>query len=722
MLLVLLMLTMYCRPAQSQVTGSIEILYSGANPMCGPGMVHLDAQFNYDSTSIGSTLLGEEFDIYVDDVYSPTINIGFPFTYYGNTYNRCVLSSNNYISFDTSYASAYSPWSIGAPIPSPSNPLNAVMGPWHDTDPSVSGVVSHSYYGVAPNRAFIYAFCESAMFSCTSMITTSQIILFESDNHIEMHIGEKPLCSSWNSGAAIQGLQNADGTAAVVVPGRNYPDTWTASNEGWKFTPDGAGSYTIDMIPYNPLPIVSSDLKWYADGVLVGTGSSLDFNVTATTEFIVTGTVNTTSTSCSDVTTSTPFSDTLVIQVVDDAPTFTQNNLACSAVLDGGIKASMAGSWGPWNFNWFNTTTGASIGSSTGIVDSIAPLGVGTYNVVVTNSVGCTYTHTYNITSTNPIPNFSTSSAPFCEDASIAFTNLTGDVSLDYMWVFGDGYTSSAYSPNHTYAAAGEYNVLLISSFDGSCVDTTELLVSVHPTVTALASFPPAFYCKGDSVSFTDLSTPTPFSWTWNWGDGTPPSTTQNPIHEFNKPGNFDVTLTANSEYCGSSEYVMNVEIIPFPNVNLGPDTVVCAGMSAVLDAGFPTFDHVWSDGSTNQTTTVYGLDQDVWVDVNDRGCVSRDTIHVSTLCGIYVPNVFTPNADDNNDVFAPKLVHVTQCRISIFNRYGEKIFYTEALHDGWDGTFKETDQPIGSYVYLITGVLDNGDAFTKSGNVALLR
>jgi hypothetical protein len=64
------------------------------------------------------------------------------------------------------------------------------------------------------------------------------VILYETSNNIEMHIQNKPLCTAWNGGYAIEGIQDATGTQAAYVPGRNYPTQWMASNDAWRFSPN----------------------------------------------------------------------------------------------------------------------------------------------------------------------------------------------------------------------------------------------------------------------------------------------------------------------------------------------------------------------------------------------------------------------------------------------------------------------------------------------------
>src|SRR3990172_1427500 len=219
----------------------------------------------------------------IDDKWIGVINLPFCFQFYGNTYSQCIIGSNAVISFNLGSAGGYNTWPISAAIPSatPADLLNSIMGPWHDIDPAVAGDIYYNTYGTAPCRAFVISWNQVPMFSgvCNSLIATSQIVLYETTNIIDIYIQNKPLCPSWNSGAAIEGIQNAAGTAAVAVPGRNYPTQWTASNDGQRFTPTGAPQYTI---------------TWYAPpNIAIGTTPSISVCPTTTTTYTAT-VVNTT--------------------------------------------------------------------------------------------------------------------------------------------------------------------------------------------------------------------------------------------------------------------------------------------------------------------------------------------------------------------------------------------------------------------------------------------
>lgn len=215
-----------------------------------------------------------------DDQFSGVIPIGFPFEFYGQTYTDLVISSNNYVTFDIGAANGFSPWSITQNIPNATNAQpNSIMCPWQDVNPGVGGVIEYGIAGSAPNRVFTISFCEVPMFSCTGDLFTNQILLFEGTHRIETHIRDKPVCTTWNNGVAIHGLQNATGTMAHVIPGRNFSDpVWTTTNEGYAFIPDSVGiGYTIQSVPYDPS--VFNAIEWYqSNGTLFATGDSLQAN------------------------------------------------------------------------------------------------------------------------------------------------------------------------------------------------------------------------------------------------------------------------------------------------------------------------------------------------------------------------------------------------------------------------------------------------------------
>src|SRR3569832_1112244 len=102
----------------------IEITEGDTLYVCQSGPITLHAQtFGIDSSMLQTSSLFSN----CDDCWSSVINIGFDITYYGNTYNQCVLGSNGVITFNLVNAYGYCQWPIGAAIPSSSDPVNTIM-------------------------------------------------------------------------------------------------------------------------------------------------------------------------------------------------------------------------------------------------------------------------------------------------------------------------------------------------------------------------------------------------------------------------------------------------------------------------------------------------------------------------------------------------------------------------------------------------------------------
>lgn len=199
----------------------------------------------------------------LDDMHSDTIDLGFPFCFYGDTVSKCVISSNGYVTFDLSAANGGSQWSINSSAPSPSYATRfMIMAPWQDTNPGVGGTISSRTYGVAPYRRFVVSYDAVAMFSCTTLEFTNQVVIYESLNVIDINIAEKPICEAWNGGVAIEGIINQDGTEATIVPGRNFPTQWTAQNDSYRFIP----TCDCPTDSLNGLGIVPGKVFWDEDG------------------------------------------------------------------------------------------------------------------------------------------------------------------------------------------------------------------------------------------------------------------------------------------------------------------------------------------------------------------------------------------------------------------------------------------------------------------------
>ncbi|GAB4406115.1 MAG: hypothetical protein OHK0039_07600 [Bacteroidia bacterium] len=203
--------------------------------------------------------------------------------------------------------------------------------------------------------------------------------------------------------------------------------------------------------------------------------------------------------------------------------------------------------------------------------------------LVVTDSVsGCVNQAIQNIPITNPDAGFTVNDRLGCAPFDVQFTN-TSTQANGYLWSFGDGATSTAANPAHTYAQPGLYTVRLIAS-DGVCSDTL-LIPNYVRVIGASANFTASTLtgCAPLAVTFNDTSVPfgsaTIVGWQWTFGDGNT-SSQPNPTHVYAAPGSYSVSLTVLDDQGCQATLTRNQYITPtFPTANfVTTDTVACPG------------------------------------------------------------------------------------------------------------------------------------------------
>jgi len=106
-----------------------------------------------------------------------------------------------------------------------------------------------------------------------------------------------------------------------------------------------------------------------------------------------------------------------------------------------------------------------------------------------------------------------------------------------------------------------------------------------------------------------------------------------------------------------------------------------------------------------------------------EYGCTVQDSIDIlvwETL--LDMPNAFVPGNGQNN-LFKPVRRGIAKLNsFTIYNRWGNKVYESTDIEQGWDGTYNGTPQPLGVYIYIIDAVKDNGAPFKQQGNVTLIR
>jgi gliding motility-associated-like protein len=358
----------------------------------------------------------------------------------------------------------------------------------------------------------------------------------------------------------------------------------------------------------------------------------------------------------------------------------------------------------------------------------------GIYGVklIATTNHGCKDTAFHPVI-IHPLPNVLYSSNNVCDGTTIEFASLSsvslGDSINSYKWNFGDNTAqNNNQNASHLFDTSGSYPVTLVIVSSFGCVDSITKTSVVNPMPDVKFSVNDTIGCEPLCLSFQDVSliaTGVNAHWSWNFGDGSTLSTLQNPLHCYmsglvNAPNIYDVTLTVTSDSgCTSSKTISNyITVYPKPHANFAPSletsTIVNPfisfnNLSTGGDTWYWDFGDAASDTAQNPIFHEYrdtGIYVVTLIASNVYSCydTAYKTIAIDPDFSFYIPNTFTPNGDGKNDVFEAKGVYVKDFEMSIFDRWGNLVFYSSDMTTSWDGKAnlgKQTAQQ-DVYVYVV--------------------
>jgi len=301
---------------------------------------------------------------------------------------------------------------------------------------------------------------------------------------------------------------------------------------------------------------------------------------------------------------------------------------------------------------------------------------------------------------------------------------------LQVLWTGPNGYSSTqpnAVVPGIQYTDSGLYKLKETFSYNCVSLDTFNLKIFPSTTISVQPSFP---ICEGKSEQLFASATGN-VSYQWMPPTGLSNDAIPDPIAR--PPDSVKYKVVVTNEYgCKDSAYLV-VNVYRNPAVNAGPDKTILIGDTATLNgivkgtainyywspANFISDSHIAVPKVNPPVNTNYILNVTSTV-----GCGSAsDEVFVKVYNSFYVPNAFTPNEDGKNDKFKIlmldnyKLVHFI-----IYNRWGQAVFKSEGLYNGWDGTFKGLPQPAGVYIYNVEIETSFGKKIEKQGTVLLIR
>jgi gliding motility-associated-like protein len=302
-----------------------------------------------------------------------------------------------------------------------------------------------------------------------------------------------------------------------------------------------------------------------------------------------------------------------------------------------------------------------------------------------------------------------------CVGSPVTFTlkqPLTAD---SIVWDFGDGDTSATMYAVHTYNAPGAY-LITFNWYTCGYKHTASDTLKIRP-VPQVDLGNDTLLCAGVKIQLTASDAD---EYLWNTGK-------KSPSISVSKPGTYWVKVKNGS--CTGTDTV----VIRYHNplwIALGDEYYICDDDRELvkLDAGGDFNEYKWTPtGDTTQWIIVGDVGKYFVVVKDFRGCNAQDGTRVERRCpvSVFYPNVFTPNNDGINDVYLPVGTDVVTYALTIYNAWGQKVFTSDQLSRGWDGTFQGKPSPEGTYVYQSTysGYRNKKQvSFEEKGSITLLR
>jgi len=317
-----------------------------------------------------------------------------------------------------------------------------------------------------------------------------------------------------------------------------------------------------------------------------------------------------------------------------------------------------------------------------------------------------------------------------CEPLQVSYKNTSANTQA-VLWDFAGGFMSTDLEPTHTFEKAGTYDVVFEMENPNGCRDTVTGKVLVHPTPNVLASND-SLVCIGDSVMLWASGAK---AYQWEPSSQVFPSdSSQVVVIPESSPLIFKVTGT-DLNGCEDTALV-NLIAHKEPFLEGVGDTTLIIGetFSPNFFSSQPGLSYQWTpsgifncDTCEAPLTNRLSSNQDVSVTIEDSlGCFEvtyRFVINVDEKYSVALPEAFTPNGDGENDVIYVRGWGIESLHsFEVFNRWGERVFYTNDINEGWDGTYKGEPQNQDTYVYkvLVNSYDDSERAIT--GYITLIR
>ncbi|MFH2094096.1 MAG: PKD domain-containing protein, partial [Bacteroidota bacterium] len=400
------------------------------------------------------------------------------------------------------------------------------------------------------------------------------------------------------------------------------------------------------------------------------------------------------------------------------------------------LNAAAVGGSPGYTFTWSTGTQASSI--------SVSPTVTQQYSVQAEDAIGC-YSNTDYVTVFvyKPITvEVSISETEICPgDPVFIYANATGG-NGNYTYALTGG--QQIWPPYTDYPSESTSYTVTASDNCGSPTDQGTVNVEVMPLPPI--SFAPDTVqgCEPLTVHFIENSPDVGQNYVWDFDDPNSYNTSskKNPTHTFEYDGVYDITLTVTSaDGCVITDVVEDlITVWPRPEAGFIPDPDVASVIKPIIffqNTSNGGFDYHWMFGDGDSSLTIHpyhtyasvpGTYLVELIVTSDKGC--RDTIYDEVMIRdeytFYAPNAFSPDGNGQNDRFfvTGHGIDEGEFLLIIYDRWGEEIYKSEDISEGWDGKAKNGNKEckVGTYTWLAVFKDFQGIEHQETGMVTIIR
>jgi gliding motility-associated-like protein len=387
---------------------------------------------------------------------------------------------------------------------------------------------------------------------------------------------------------------------------------------------------------------------------------------------------------------------------------------------DAAVQLVAVSSGGTWT-----ASCGACITAGGMFDPALATVGANTITYTISGSCGATDTETITVNAVDDA-SFSYAASSYCTSDANPIPTITGTAGGVFSISGGGSINAATGQINLASTGSGTYTITYTTT--GACPATATATVTITSTANVVITAAGPFCDNESSVTLSA----TPPGGTWS-GTGIISSTTGEFSPVLAGAGIHNITYTVGGA-CGGTANT-NITVLASPIVSAGADTIIqehgiiqlngTSSVPSVTWTGPNSFIAITLDPTVSTDANVFQSGEYVISTTGSNGCTATDTVYVLVVEideEIWIPNIFSPNGDGNNDLFYVRGDGLNQFNLKIFNRWGEVLFEADSQQLPWNGTQNGKAVDSGVYVYMVTYVDAQGTELVISGNITVVQ